>query len=275
MLHGLRPGAVWLAPVAFYAAATQVLAALAALSVLPDDDLVIVVLLAVAAELVAFGVLTGRPELHVLAPVAACGAWLVYARDVFAGDANWFTVPVGLTVLVMVGLLRWIRGGRGGDPSGWDVIALELVGMTFLVASALARTLAGHLWNGVLAIGIGVLIAGWGMVTRVRWRAGFGAATVVLAGVLLIGVPLSKSVTWTGPALWITLSVIGVAAIVVATALERSRDRMRQVARRLDEMTAGWERFPGRRGENEQSLPPPTADAVPTDEPSDEPQPVS
>ena len=46
-LHGLRPGAVWLAPVAFYAAATQVLAALAALSVLPDDDLVIVVLLAV------------------------------------------------------------------------------------------------------------------------------------------------------------------------------------------------------------------------------------
>jgi len=176
---------------------------------------------------------------------------------------------------VMVGLLRWIRRGRSGDPSGWDVIALELVGMTFLVASALAQTLAGHLWNGVLAIGIGVLVAGWGVVTRVRWRAGFGAADVVLAGVLLIGVPLSKSVTWTGPALWVTLSAIGVAAIGVASALERSRDRMRKVARRLDEMTAGWERLPGRSGEDEASLPPPPTGAEAGREPSDEPQAVS
>ena len=274
-LHGLRPAAVWLAPVSFYAAATQALAASAAVSVLPDDDLVIVVLLAVGAELVAFGVLTGRPELHLLAPVAACGAWLIYAGDALAGDANWFTVPIGLTMLVMVGLLRWIRRGRGGDPSGWDVIALELVGMTFLVASALAQTLAGHLWNGVLAIGIGVLVAGWGVVTRVRWRAGFGAADVVLAGVLLIGVPLSKSVTWTGPALWVTLSAIGVAAIGVASALERSRDRMRKVARRLDEMTAGWERLPGRSAEDEASLPPPPTGAEAGLEPSDEPQAVS
>jgi len=248
---------------------------LAALSVLPDDDLVIVVLLAVAAELVAFAVLTDRPELHVPAPVAACGAWLIYALDALSGDANWFTVPIGLTVLVMVGLLRWIRRGRGGDPTGWDVITLELVGMTFLVASALARTLAGHLWNGVLAIGLGVLVAGWGVVTRVRWRAGFGAAAVLLAGVLLIGVPLSKSVTWTGPGLWVTLSVIGVAAIVVASALERSRDRMREVARRLDEMTAGWERLPGRGGDDGASLPPPRTGAEARREPSDEPQAVS
>ena len=86
---------------------------------------------------------------------------------------------------------------------------------------ALARTLAGHLWNGVLAIAVGSAIAAWGVVTRVRWRAGFGAVAVVLATVLLIGVPLSRSVTWTGLSLWITLCVIGVTAIVVATTLER------------------------------------------------------
>ena len=53
--------------------------------------------------------------------------------------------------------------------------------MSFLVGSALARTLGGHLWNGLLAIGIGVLVAVWGVTTQVRRRATFGAANVVLA----------------------------------------------------------------------------------------------
>jgi hypothetical protein len=243
-VHGRRPGAIWLHPGAFYASTTQFAAAIYALGALPDRDLVIVVLLALSAELVAFGVLSRRSELYVLSPVPACAAWLLYAADALAGDANWFTVPIGLTLLVMVALVRWIRRGRGGDPAAFDVIALEFVGMSFLVASALARTLAGHLWNGVLAIGIGVLVAGWGVITRVRWRAGFGAVSVVLATVLVIGVPLSKSVTWRGPALWITLSVIGVAAILVASALERNRDRVGQIVQRIDQMTAGWERIP-------------------------------
>jgi len=87
------------------------------------------------------------------------------------------------------------------------------------------------------------VIAGWGVVTCVRWRAGFGAVSVMLATVLLIGVPLSRSVTWQGPTLWATLSVIGIAAIVVATVLERRRDRVGQMVQRIDQMTAGWERI--------------------------------
>lgn len=116
--------------------------------------------------------------------------------------------------------------------------------MTALVVSTLARTLTGQLWHGVLAIGIGVLIAGWGVLTHVRWRAAFGAGSVVLATILLVAVPLSGAVTWRGPALWITLSLVGVAAITIASVLERNLDRMQQVARRFDQMTTGWERVP-------------------------------
>jgi hypothetical protein len=244
VVHGRRPDAAWLYPGALYASATQLGAATAALDELPERDLLIVVLLALSAELMAFGVLSQRSELYVLSPIPACGAWLLYASYALAGEANWFTVPIGLTLLMMVGLVRWIRRGRGGDPATYDVIALEFVGMSFLVASPLARTLAGHLWNGVLAIGIGILITGWAVVTRVRWRAGFGAVSVVLATVLLIGVPLSNSVTWRGPTLWVTLSAIGVIAIVVASALERGRDKVEHMVQRIDQLTAGWERFP-------------------------------
>ena len=52
-VHGLRPDAAWLAPGGVLRGVTQAAASLAAFAVLPDDDLLIVVLLAVSAELVA------------------------------------------------------------------------------------------------------------------------------------------------------------------------------------------------------------------------------
>lgn len=244
VVHARRPGGVWAHPGAFYAVVLQIAAALPAIDALPDSDLLVIVLLALGAELVALGVLSGVSELYVLSPAPACVAWIVYARDALSGDANWFTAPIGFTLLVMVGLLRWIRRGRGVSPTGYDVVALELVGMSFLVGSPLALTLGGHLWNAVPAIGIGVLLAGWGAMTRVRWRAAFGAVSVVVATILLVGVPLSKSITWEGPALWLAISGIGIVAIVIASAIERGRDRMRHLERHLAAMTAGWERIP-------------------------------
>ncbi len=242
--HGLRPTYPWIAPLALYALATQALAALAALAVLPEHTLMVVVLLAASAELIALGAIRSQPELFVLAPAAACGAWLLAARDTLAGQPNWFTIPIGTTVLVMVGLVRWIRRGRGTPVTGYDVIAIEFVGMTVLVASPIAGILAGDLWNAILAVAIGAFIAIWGAITRVRRRAAFGASTVVLAIVLVIGVPLSSAVTWRGPALWVALSLLGIVAILVAASLERGRDAVRQVGRRLDVMTEGWERIP-------------------------------
>ena len=240
-LHGPRPGAVWLHPAAAGAMALQALAAATAVHHLPDRSLVVVVLLAVAAECIALAVITALPHLHVAAPAAACAAWLVFAADALAGDANWFTAPIGLTLLVMVGLVRWIRRGRGGNPNADELVGLELAAMSVLVGPALARTLTGHLWNGAIAIAIGVGLALWGATTRVRWRAAFGAGSIGIATALLIGVPLSGAITWRGPALWITLSVVGMTAIVAAAAIERSRDDLRRLAHRLDDMTAGWE----------------------------------
>ena len=225
-----------------FAVLTQIGGAGAALAALPSDRLLIAVLLATAVELLALGAITDRPAVVVAAPVSACAAWLLYARDALSGNANWFTVPIGVTLLVTVGLVRWVRRGRGRPVAGVDIVVLELIGMSFVVSSALARTLAGHLWNALLAVGLGVLLAAWGLVTKVRRRAGFGAGAVVLAVLLLIGVPLVDAAPWRGPGLWVSVTAVGLLATVVATMLERGRSRLEQVVRRLDDMTDGWER---------------------------------
>ena len=98
-----------------------------------------------------------------------------------------------------------------------------------------------------MATAIGATLRLWGASTRVEWRAGTGALIVLVANVLLIGVPLASNVTWRGPSLWLTLTLIGTVVILAATDLERSRDRLHEALHHIDEMTADWERIP--RGE--------------------------
>jgi hypothetical protein len=255
-VHAARPSSAWISPGSLFAVLVQIGGAAAALDALPSDRLLIAVLLAAAAELLALGVITEQPTVVVASPVSACAAWLLYAREALSGNANWFTVPIGVTLLVTVGLVRWVRRGRGGSVAGVDIVVLELIGMSFVVSSALARTLAGHLWNALLAVGLGVLLAAWGVVTKVRRRAAFGAGSIVLAVVLLIGVPLVDAAPWRGPGLWVTVTAIGLAATIMATMLERGRSRLEQMMHHLGDMTEGWERSgaePARQGASDES----------------------
>ena len=52
-------------------------------------------------------------ELSTLAAKEGASAVVLAARDTLAGDSDWLAVPVGVTLLVMIGLVRWIRRGRG------------------------------------------------------------------------------------------------------------------------------------------------------------------
>ena len=266
-LHGLQPTHPWIAPSCLYALGTQALATVAALDALPEEGPIAIVLLAVSAELVALGVVVAVPQLFVVAPAAACAALVLATRDTAVGDTNWLAVPVGVTLLVMVGLVRWIRRGRGAEVTTHEVVILELVAMTVIVEPPIGEVLAGNLWNAVLAVVIGSFLAVWGALTRVVWRAAFGAATVALTVVLVIGVPLSTAVTWRGPALWVALSLLGIAAIVVASALERGREAVRQVGRQLDVMTQGWEHIPPLKSHDAGDRPPGTAEQAPRDGP--------
>ncbi|MCU0261752.1 MAG: hypothetical protein MUE78_12095, partial [Ilumatobacteraceae bacterium] len=65
-----------------------------------------------------------------------------------------------------------------------------------------------------------------------------------LATVLIVAVPLVTGIDWQGPALWLVLALAGLLAVIVATSIERGRARLGEMARRLDELTAGWERMP-------------------------------
>jgi hypothetical protein len=70
----------------------------------------------------------------------------------------------------------------------------------------------------------------------------FGAATVVVAAILMLAGPIAKLVPEVrGPALWGLLAAAGLVLIVAATMLERGRERLTTFVRRLDDLMEGWE----------------------------------
>jgi len=121
-------------------------------------------------------------------------------------------------------------------------VTLELAGVAFLVAVPLILSVTTSLLHAAVAATLGVGVAGWGLLSRVRRRVASGAVVVVIALVLLVAVPLvSLLPAWSGASLWILVASVGVLAVCAATLLEKARTAARAGRTRLGALTQGWE----------------------------------
>lgn len=212
-------------------------------SALGSDSLLLVPAVAAAAvQSAATGVALRSTLLQMASPVLACTAWLLFSLQALDGNPQWVTVPIGLTTLVVVALWRRDRELHQAPLASIEIIVVELVGVAFLVGAALVQTLTEALSYAVLAMGIGLGIVGWGVVTKVRRRVAAGIVAVLTSLVLLIGVPLVDLLpSWEGAGLWVLIGGVGLAAVLIASMIERGRAALHQGMRRVAEVTSGWE----------------------------------
>ncbi|MBA3737171.1 MAG: hypothetical protein H0W97_01230 [Actinobacteria bacterium] len=183
-----------------------------------------------------------RPHLVTLAPVFAAAAWLVFAADAFAGEVHWFTVPSGLALFAVVAIERRAERLTERRQFRTELLVAEYLGMFLVSAAALVETISIGPVRGLVAVAAGVALTAWGALTKVRRRAWFGAATVVVALVLMLAGPIARLVPQVrGPALWGLLAAAGLVLLVAATMLERGREKLSAFVRRLDRLMEGWE----------------------------------
>ena len=241
-----RSGGVWLRPALIVAMASAATSVSAAASTLPERDLLVPALLVAAVEAALLGALLDQIAFKVASPVLACAAWAVFASEALSGNPQWFTVPSGVTLLVVVGLVRARRRRLGQTVHTHTLAALDDVGMAFVVGSALAQTIVEDIAYGLLAVALGTMLCLWGVVTRVRRRALGGASAVTLAVLLIASVPLASllqdpEVNTSRPMLWLSLAGAGLVAILAASFLEQGKRRMRHTMGRVGELTRDWE----------------------------------
>jgi peptidoglycan/LPS O-acetylase OafA/YrhL len=152
--------------------------------------------------------------------------------------------PVGLALLVEAGLLRRLAEAEGLSADALDsttVVAVEGAGVALLVGPAFVELFTRSVAYGVIALLVGVALAGWGILTRVRRRLATGAGVTVLAVVLMVVVPLAEAMPAAGgAALWIGIAIAGIVAIGLATLLESGRARLGRAVEQLRSLTSDW-----------------------------------
>jgi hypothetical protein len=241
-LRRARPSSAWIRPLLLLGVAGSVVTVVAAASALPRRDLLVVALSVAGVQTAALGVALRRTEPLYLSPLLFCGAWLLFASEALTGEAQWFTVPIGIAVLIVVGFARMARRRTGTHVITPELLALEYMGMAFVVGDGLVESVVTSPWRGLFALTFGTGLAVWGALTKVRRRALFGAGVVFLAVALMVGGPIARLVPRvTGPVLWVVLAVAGVVLIAIATGLERGRAKVAAAIRRLDTLTEDWE----------------------------------
>ncbi|MCI0634764.1 MAG: hypothetical protein L0206_12735 [Actinobacteria bacterium] len=213
-----------------------------ALQALPDRSPLVAALLVCGIESAAAGLVLRRAEPLVLSPLLLSGAWIVFTREAFAGDPQWFTVPLGLAVFAVVEVLRWDLRRRGRPVNTPELVALEVAGFAFLIGASPVRVIQGSSWAGAVGVALGVLVAGWGALTRVRRRLWFGLAAAAGSLLLMVIVPLAQDPPKVASAtLWVLLAAAGVAVVLLATALERWRSYIGQRMHRLGALIRDWD----------------------------------
>ncbi|HAP76864.1 MAG TPA: hypothetical protein DCR14_12360, partial [Acidimicrobiaceae bacterium] len=241
-----RDDAEWVLPLLALGALAGGAAFFEALEPLPSRGLLVVVLALLAMEFAAVGLTCGWLSCVMVAPVTLVAAWLTYASGAALGDPQWYTVPVGVCVLVDVALVRRLAPNRWRYQLRQALALADVVGMALVVGAALVAAVQGKHWSAALAVLGGTLLATWGAITKVRRRAWFGAATVLVGVTLLLGVPLVRFMRtheelWSGGAIWLWVAAGGLVAILTATFLEQGRVRVHQAVQKLRDLTSDWE----------------------------------
>ena len=232
----------WAPAIGTFSALVSAASPFVALLALPDRSPLVAALLVCGIESAAAGLVLRRAEPLVLSPLLLSGAWIVFTREAFAGDPQWFTVPLGFAVLAVVEVLRWDLRRRGGPTHIPELVALEIAGFAFLIGASPLGVIRGSSWAGAVGVALGVLVAGWGALTRVRRRLWLGLAAAVGSLVLMVIVPLAQEPPdVAGATLWVLLAATGIAVVLVATALERWRSRIGAGMHRLGALLSGWE----------------------------------
>src|SRR5665647_3510547 len=177
----------WTRPVVLLGAGGALVAVGMGLAALPNATPLVPAVAAAAVQVAAAGVALRSLGLQMASPALACSAWLIFASS-SERPPQWYTLGIGLALLAVVAV--WRRDRRLRQLARTPGPGLELAGVAFLVGTPMVQAVTDSPIFALEAGVVGILVALWGVVTRVRRRVATGALVVLVAVVLLVAVPL-------------------------------------------------------------------------------------
>lgn len=208
----------------------------------PVAGLAALMLFVAGAESWTFGNFWHLRAVEELTPAWLAAAWCAFASSALGGNAQWYTVPIGVALLGVEEIERHERREAGQPASNLLGRLVEYLGMALVVSASYFQTFTRSASFAFVGIVLGIALTAWGVLTQVRRRAIFGGVATLVATVLIVAVPLAGVLPGApAAAVWLGLAGVGVLALVAAATVERGVRLVRRGVDRLDHSTEGWE----------------------------------
>jgi hypothetical protein len=198
-------------------------------------------LLIAGAALAVHGLLARR----LLAIEAALIAWLIaglaLVDEQLTLTLHSAVVLVSAMLLAVFELERHRR--RLEDLPPLDLLSRAEWILMIAPMSVAAYGMGDRLWFGLIMFAEGLLLTGWGAVSRVRRRAFIGFGGMVLAILLAVAIPTVQGIKGgVGGGTWLVVGAIAaVVFIVVGSTIERQRVAIGRRLRQVGEIVEDWE----------------------------------
>ncbi|MEN8235220.1 MAG: hypothetical protein ABFR89_09900 [Actinomycetota bacterium] len=230
----------WLIPLMTAGAVAAGEVFLIGLTLLPERETLIAVVLALSMQAAAVGFSMRTPLVLALAPVLAMVGWLGIAISNLSGSAQWYSVPIALAMLAEVEILRWEPSEEGLEMPPEALLVLEWVGIGLLALAPVVEMFTRGPQFGLVALAAAGALLLWSILTRIRRRAVAAAVIAVSASVLMIAAAAANEAP-TSALFWIVAAGIGFALMLSIALVEAYRSANGTVMARINELMEDWE----------------------------------
>jgi hypothetical protein len=207
---------------------------------LPRTELAAVILVAVGAQAIAYGIVFGRQSLVALGPPALGLATIIVVSESARGSALWYTVPIAVVMLAEADILHRIGARDESEPRSVALLILEWSGVALLGLPAIVEMFTTNVAFGLVGFGFALALLVWALLTRVKRRV-LAACVVATLSVMLTLAAAAASNVQDSAAFWIVGGGIGFSIMLIAGFVEAYRSRSGALMRRLGDLMEGWE----------------------------------
>ena len=181
-----RSGSDWIEAVLIAGIAATGIAVPIAAAELPATELIVMILLAVGGQAIAYGIVFDRQALVALGPPALGLAAIMLVAESASGSALWFTVPIAVVMLAEADILHRMTVNDRGEQRSIALLILEWSGVALLGLPPLVEMFATGIVFGLVGFAFAVGLLMWALLTKVKRRVLAACVVATLSTMLTL-----------------------------------------------------------------------------------------
>jgi len=211
-----------------------------AVSGLPSTDLIVLTLISVGFQTIAYGIIFKQYALVAAGPPMLGFAALALVVQNAPSSAVWYTVPIAMVMLAEADILHPMLSSDVTGRRHNALLVLEWSGVALIGLPPLIEMFRTNFAFGLVGFALAAGLMAWALLTNVKRRLLAASIVATFSAILSLAAAAASNVQ-DSAAFWIIGGGIGFSIMLIAGSIEAYRSRSGALMKRLVDLMEDWE----------------------------------